>query len=208
MPESRENLGSIIRHRRRTIPLTLLELARLSGVSVSHLARIESGERFPSASVLRHIAKPLRFTEQELLILAGYMTPELTTLREEGEEYAVGRLDMRVAKVLAQEPVEVQRAVLKMLPVLKSIAREIAKSEVEKGKFSKEELGKFNGKNNPPYIAYKGKVYDVSHCSHWKDGIHQGLHEAGCDLTRYMKDAPHGEDVLDKFPLLGDLEKT
>lgn len=131
MADRRESLGEIIRHRRRTIPLTLRELAVLAGVSVSHLARVESGRRFPSAGILRMIARPLGFTEQELLVLAGYMSPGPSMVKEEGEEYAVGRLDMRVAKALAQEPVEVQRAVLKMLPLLKSIAKEIAQQEVE-----------------------------------------------------------------------------
>jgi len=42
-------------------------------------------------------------------------------------EYAVGPLDMRVAKALAQEPVEVQRAVLKILPALKGLANDIAR---------------------------------------------------------------------------------
>ena len=119
----RNNLNKIIRHRRTMLPLTLRELATACGVSVSHLARIESGGRFPSARVLRRIAKPLGFTEQELLVLAGYLSPNASMLKEEHEEYAVGRLDTRVAKVLAQEPLEVQRAIIKMLPVLKGITK-------------------------------------------------------------------------------------
>ena len=119
----RNSLNKIIRHRRTMIPLTLRELATACGVSVSHLARIESGSRFPSARVLRKIAKPLGFTEQELLVLADYISPNASMLKEEHEEYAVGRLDTRVAKALAQEPLEVQRAIIKMLPVLKGITK-------------------------------------------------------------------------------------
>ena len=188
--------------------MTLRELAVLAGVSVSHLARVESGHRFPSASILRMIARPLGFTEQELLVLAGYMSSGPSMLKEEGEEYAVGRLDIRVAKALAQEPLEVQRAVLKMLPVLKSIGKEIAQSEWGKRVFTTEELKKFDGKNNPGYVAYAGKVYDVSESSVWENGGHEGLHEAGCDLTQQMKDAPHGDDVLDKFPVVGALAQS
>ena len=132
MIENTEKLRRIIKHRRSTIPLTLRQLAGRSGVSISHLARIEGGTRFPSARVLAKIAKPLGFTESELLVLAGYMSPEPSVLREEREEYMVGRLDARVARVLAREPVEVQRAVAAMLPILKSIAKEIAESDVEK----------------------------------------------------------------------------
>ena len=114
------------------MPLTLRQLATRSGVSVAHLARMESGSRFPSATVLAKISEPLGFTESELLVLAGYMSPEPRVLTEEREEYVVGRLDARVARVLAQEPVEVQRAVVAMLPILKRIAQEIAESNVEK----------------------------------------------------------------------------
>lgn len=132
MIKNTENLRRIIRHRRRTIPLTLRQLAAQSGVSVSHLARIERGDRFPSATVLAKIARPLGFTESELLVLASYMSPEPSVLREEREEYMVGRLDARVARALAHEPVELQRAVIAMLPILKRIAKEIAESNVEK----------------------------------------------------------------------------
>jgi len=132
MYNTRENLGRIIRHRRSTIPLTLRQLATRSGVSVSHLTRIESGLRFPSARVLAKIAKPLGFTESELLVLAGYMSAEPRVLREACEKYVVGRLDARVARVLAQEPAEVQRAVVAMLPILRRIAKEIAESDLEK----------------------------------------------------------------------------
>ncbi len=191
------------------LPLTLRELAKACGVSVSHLARIESGGRFPSARVLRQIAKPLGFTEQELLVLAGYISPNPSMLQEEHEEYAVGRLDMRVAKVLAQEPPEVQRAVIKMLPVLRSIAKDIAQSDVGERQFSPDELEQFNGKDNPSrYVACCGKVYDVSKSSLWDNGDHQYLHVAGRDLTQDMEASPHGCEVLDKFPVVGELRQS
>lgn len=54
---SSKNLGRMLKQRRVMIPLTLREMATMSGVSSSHLGRIERGERFPSASVLRKMAK-------------------------------------------------------------------------------------------------------------------------------------------------------
>jgi predicted heme/steroid binding protein len=73
-------------------------------------------------------------------------------------------------------------------------------------KFSRGELARFNGKNGAPvYIAYSGKVYDVSHSFLWKDGNHEVLHSAGRDLTEAVKDAPHGREVLEKFPIVGTL---
>ena len=50
----------------------------------------------------------------------------------------------------------------------------------EMKKFTLEELAKFDGKEGrPAYVAYKGKVYDVSESWMWEDGDHQGLQEAG-----------------------------
>jgi len=72
--------------------------------------------------------------------------------------------------------------------------------------FSKEELARYNGKDGrPAYAAYQGKVYDLSDSLLWNGGSHQVLHNAGVDLTDDMEQAPHGGDVLEKFPLVGTL---
>ncbi|MBS7616970.1 cytochrome B5 [Candidatus Bathyarchaeota archaeon] len=74
--------------------------------------------------------------------------------------------------------------------------------------FTEKELAEYNGKNGKPaYIAYKGKVFDVSSSFLWKNGKHQVLHEAGADLTAALQQAPHGEDVFKKFPIVGILRK-
>ena len=121
------NLGGIIKQQRVTMSLTLQELASRAGVSASHLGRIERGERFPSAHVLRKIAKPLGFEENELFALAGYLSPRAPSLGEESLPYGGGRLDPYVAKVLSQEPVDVQRAIVGILSILKSIAKSVGK---------------------------------------------------------------------------------
>lgn len=73
--------------------------------------------------------------------------------------------------------------------------------------FTKKELAKFNGKNNPSiYIAYKGYVYDVSNSFLWQKGKHQAYHNAGKDLTGLLEDAPHGEEMIFKFPVVGMLK--
>lgn len=113
------DLGKILKERRVTIPLKLRELARASGVSASHLGRIERGERFPSGSVLRKIARPLGFEEGELFTLAGYLSAQLSKVEKPG----VGQLDPHVAAVLSQEPVERQRAAATILSVMKSMAK-------------------------------------------------------------------------------------
>ncbi|GAJ12099.1 unnamed protein product [marine sediment metagenome] len=113
------DLGKIIKLRRVAAGLTLKELAAKSDVSSSYLGRVERGERFPSATVLRKIAQPLGFGEAEVLALAGFMSPQSET---ESEAQLV-RLDPYVAGVLSQEPVEVQRTVVAILSILKSLAK-------------------------------------------------------------------------------------
>jgi len=122
-----DHLGKIIKQRRVAVPLTLQELAALSGVSSSHLGRIERGERFPSARILRKIAKPLDFDEDELFTFAGYLSPQAPGVAEGSPEYSGGRLDPYVASLLAREPVDVQRAVIGFLTILKSIAKSMSK---------------------------------------------------------------------------------
>ena len=123
------DLGRILKQQRIAIPLTLQELAAEAGVSSSHLGRIERGERFPSARTLRKIAKPLGFDEDELFTLAGFLSPQTPGVAEEsGERYASRHLDPYVGKMLAEEPPEVQRAVIGILSLLKSIARSLGKN--------------------------------------------------------------------------------
>jgi len=127
--DSRNDFGRILRQQRVTIPLTLHELSSMTGVSPSHLGRIERGERFPSASILRKIAKPLGFEEDELFTLAGYLSPQSSSgVAEERAAYSGGAyLDPYVARMLSQEPVEVQRAVIGILTMLKSIGRSLSR---------------------------------------------------------------------------------
>jgi len=120
-------LGKIIKQQRISVPLTLQELAAKSGVSSSHLGRIERGERFPSAHILQKIAAPLGFEEDELFTLAGYLSPQPPSIAEASPTYSSRRLDPYVAKVLAQEPVDVQHTVIGILAILKSLAKSISK---------------------------------------------------------------------------------
>ena len=123
----KNHLGRIIKQQRISRSLTLQELAAKSGVSASHLGRTERGERFPSAHILQKIAKPLGFEEDELFTLAGYLSPQSPMIAEKHPTYSSERLDPYVATVLAQEPVEVQRAIIGILTILKSIARGTSK---------------------------------------------------------------------------------
>jgi len=73
--------------------------------------------------------------------------------------------------------------------------------------FTREELSEFNGLNGKPaYIGYKNKVYDVTGSFHWKKGNHWVTHQAGNDLTEGMLAAPHFDDLLMPFTVVGTLK--
>jgi transcriptional regulator with XRE-family HTH domain len=111
------------------IPLTVRKLAAIVDVSPSYLGRIERGERFPSASVLRKLAEPLGFTESELFALAGYLSQPSEGVEEKIAGYAGGQLDPYVGRVLGGETVKVQRAAINILGILKSIAEALRKED-------------------------------------------------------------------------------
>lgn len=70
--------------------------------------------------------------------------------------------------------------------------------------FDRDELARYDGRNRSPIlVAFGGKVYDVSASYHWRGGRHHALHRAGQDLTAFMNAAPHGEDLLAPFPVVG-----
>lgn len=52
------------------------------------------------------------------------------------------------------------------------------------------------------WVAYKGKIYDVSPSKLWRDGRHYE-HWAGQDLTEELENAPHGEAVFERFKVVG-----
>jgi predicted heme/steroid binding protein len=76
----------------------------------------------------------------------------------------------------------------------------------ETRKFTANELAENNGRNGKPaFIAFEGKVYDVSESPLWLDGDHMGAHEAGKDLTAEMELAPHRNETLQKVKQVGVL---
>ena len=121
------HIGGIVKQQRISIPMTLQELSAKAGVSASHLGRIERGERFPSAHILRKIAEPLGFEENELFTLAGYLSSQSSMVAERTPGYGGNHLDPYVARVLSQEPLEVQRSVIGILTMLRSIAKSMEK---------------------------------------------------------------------------------
>ena len=71
-------------------------------------------------------------------------------------------------------------------------------------KITVKELEDYTGKNGKQaYVAYKGKVYDLSQSGLWSGGQHMGMHHAGKDITEELELAPHGEELLKRVKLIG-----
>jgi predicted heme/steroid binding protein len=76
----------------------------------------------------------------------------------------------------------------------------------EPRKITKDELAQNNGQDGKPaYVAFKGKVYDVSQSAFWLYGDHMGAHQAGKDLTDEIELAPHREETLQNVKEVGVL---
>jgi transcriptional regulator with XRE-family HTH domain len=95
------NIGKIIKDQRKKVSLSLNQLAKLSGVSVSHLGRIEQGHRQPSTRTLQKIAKHLGFDLYELLVIAGHLLPDPSTFSEEQRDKLRVELNVLLERVAA-----------------------------------------------------------------------------------------------------------
>jgi arsenite oxidase small subunit len=72
--------------------------------------------------------------------------------------------------------------------------------------FSLKDLEEFDGKEGRPfYIAFKGKIYDLSESHLWIQGKHMSIHSRDENLAETIKSAPHSEEILERFPILGNL---
>jgi predicted heme/steroid binding protein len=76
----------------------------------------------------------------------------------------------------------------------------------EAREFTSATLAGFNGADpdKPVLIGYRGRVYDVSGRFMWMNGRHFWL-RAGRDLTADLREAPHGEEMLNDVPCVGVL---
>ncbi len=77
------------------------------------------------------------------------------------------------------------------------------------GVFDPATLAAFDGNaGRQAFVAYKGKVYDVSSLNLWKEGSHMRLHTAGGDLTGSIARAPHGAEKIEKQKCVGSYDAT
>jgi predicted heme/steroid binding protein len=72
--------------------------------------------------------------------------------------------------------------------------------------YTRAQLALRNGQDrNEIWVAFRGVIYDVGRSRLWRNGKHYE-HWAGQDLTAELPDAPHNENVFDKFEAIGLLE--
>jgi arsenite oxidase small subunit len=70
--------------------------------------------------------------------------------------------------------------------------------------FTQKELEPFDGKEGHPfYIVFNGKVYDLSKSHLWIEGTHMGIHTRNENLAESIKKAPHTQETLERFPIIG-----
>lgn len=93
---------------------------RGTGSFIRDIARIERGERFPSALVLRRIAGSLGLNEEEVFAFAVFLSPQSAA----EAETQTGRIDPYVAGMLASETMATQRSLIGLLYIFKSIVKE------------------------------------------------------------------------------------
>jgi predicted heme/steroid binding protein len=72
--------------------------------------------------------------------------------------------------------------------------------------YTRQQLALRNGQDKPEiWVAYNGLIYDVTESRLWRDGKHYE-HWAGQDLTEELQDAPHTEEVFQKFQVIARLK--
>ena len=71
--------------------------------------------------------------------------------------------------------------------------------------YTRSQLALRNGQDKSEiWVAYKGVIYDVSGSRLWRCGQHYE-HWAGQDLTDELPDAPHTDEVFERFKAIGKL---
>lgn len=69
------------------------------------------------------------------------------------------------------------------------------------------ELAQHDGRaGREAYVAVNGKIYDFTGSKLWQQGDHQQLHQAGQDLTEALRAAPHVRAVIERFPVVDELD--
>jgi 2-oxoglutarate ferredoxin oxidoreductase subunit beta len=109
---------------------------------------------------------------------------------------------------LQEDELGIAKAMVEEIP--QPVERVEAKPEIpleDLKNFTLDNLQRFDGTGGRPiYIAYKGKIYDLSSSPLFQGEKRMRCHIAGKDLTKDIEIAPHGEDLVFKFSVVGRLK--
>ncbi|MEA3374737.1 MAG: hypothetical protein U9R72_00825 [Chloroflexota bacterium] len=110
---------------------------------------------------------------------------------------------------LAQVGIMVLLALIATVVLTRRLRRGVGRegaADTESDDITPETLPSLDGRDGGrAVVAVDGKLYDVTDSRLWKDGVHLRQHHAGEDLTEAMKRAPHGAEVLDRVPPIGEI---
>ena len=95
MSEKNHKFGLYLKQMRKDRDLTMTQLFKLSGVSISYISRLEKGDRkIPAPETLRKLSKALKIDYLELMKQAGHLTKEDSFL------FALSPVKMRLLKIV------------------------------------------------------------------------------------------------------------
>ena len=108
------NIAKIIKEQRNKKGLSLNQLSKIGGVSLSHLGRIEQGYRRPSTLTLQKIAKPLGFDLYELFVMTSHLSRGSSLTSEEEREKLRAELN-ELAKRVAADTKNIQQIINRLI---------------------------------------------------------------------------------------------
>lgn len=100
----KEEFGKYLRKLRKDRDLTLVELSKITGVSNPYISQIENGKFTPSPEVLTKISKGLGVADLHLMIKAGYLDQELSSIE--------GDVDMeKIISAMIEDEIKILQSV-------------------------------------------------------------------------------------------------
>jgi len=122
VPLSDNKVGKYLKSLRIGMGISQSKLADITGLSVSHICRMEKGNRLPSGFVIVKLARVFGLDEKELLTMTGYIEATQTPRQVESTRHLEAKIDPLVVNTLAQETPELQRQIIEVLQMLKKTA--------------------------------------------------------------------------------------
>jgi len=116
-------VGGYLKSLRIGMGISQYQLAAISGITVSHICRLEKGNRLPSGTVIVKLARALGIAEKELLVMTGCIEATKETKNAEFTRHLEANIDHLVVYTLAQETPELQRQIIEVLQMLKKTSR-------------------------------------------------------------------------------------